>query len=201
MKHIIPWLKNKIRFMSSWFKISFWSEKCSFINMILMYVRTLGCSLLLCEYLVNMIHEGWLEAFTTSSSSDIELRIVQMIDQRDSWINRISKSLLFSKIVSVRSLFLQTFCENIFRVFRIIVLPNPQISELNWLWFLRALIPSYYTTLCWTCISRIDRYCCWSNICPYSWCIWKYRCIVSLSLFQVLKDLSWSLLCSITLFL
>ena len=48
-------------------------------------MRTIGCSLLLFNYLANMIHEGWLGApITSSSSSDVTLRMVWMIDYRGS---------------------------------------------------------------------------------------------------------------------
>ena len=70
-------------------------------------MRTLGWSFSVCDDLVNMIHDRWFNApIIFSSSLDIELRILWIIDYGDSWIIRMLKSLLFSKIVLVRSLFL-----------------------------------------------------------------------------------------------
>ena len=64
-----------------------------------------------------------------------------------------SKVLLFSNIVLVRSLFLWTFCENTFRDFKIIVLPHPQISKLNWLWLLTMPISVKSVFSEWTVIT------------------------------------------------
>ena len=63
------------------------------------------------------------------------------------------KVLLFSRIVLVRSLFLWTFCENIFRDFKIIVLLYLQISKLNWLWFLAMPISVKSVFSEWTVIT------------------------------------------------
>jgi len=52
----------------------------------------------------------------------------------------LSKSLLFSKRVSFRSLFLQTFCESIFMNFKIIVGYYLQISKLSFLELLSLLV-------------------------------------------------------------
>ena len=54
-----------------------------------------------------------------------------MTDQDGSCINKMSKILLFSKIVLVKSLFLQIFYKKILRDFRIIVYSCPQMSKLS----------------------------------------------------------------------
>jgi len=53
-----------------------------------------------------------------------ELGTVQINDQEGSWMKMLN-SLLFSRIISVRVLFLQTFCENKQRFFKIMNLPYP----------------------------------------------------------------------------
>jgi len=63
------------------------------------------------------------------------------------------KVLLFSKVVLVKSLSLWIFCENIFRNFKIIVLPYLQISKLNWLWFLAMPISVKSVFSEWTVIT------------------------------------------------
>jgi len=83
-------------------------------------VITLGCLLLWIECLENITHKGWLEAPTTLSPFlNIKLGIVYIKDYRDSWMKTISNSFLFSKIISMSSLFFQTFYEKIFRSFKI----------------------------------------------------------------------------------
>jgi len=93
-----------------------------------------------------------------------------------------SKFLLFSKIVLVRSLFLQIFCENIFKIFKIIVLPHPQISKSSWLWFPRAFVTFCYANPDWICISRKDIYYYPSDVCSCSQYTWTNEYIISLSL-------------------
>ena len=128
IKQIILLLKKEIRLISLWF-MSFLRENYSWTIQKLMYVMTLGCSLSSVNYLEKVICKGWFGALTMiSPSSYFELEIVWMIGQGGSWIKITSKFLLFSKIMSVRSLFFQTFCENIFRFFIIIYLPHPQLS-------------------------------------------------------------------------
>ena len=137
-------------------------------------MRALGCLLLICNNLVNIIHDRWLETFTISSSfSDIEFGILQMNDQEGYWMKRMSKSLLFFKMVSVRSLFLKTFCENIFKNFKIIVLPHPQMSKLSWLWFLRAFKTSCCVNHSWINVFRMNNYYYLPSDHPCSWYIWK----------------------------
>ena len=58
MKQIMLLLKNKMRLMSLWFIISFLSENCSWMSQTLMYIKTFEYSLLLIEYLKNIIHKG-----------------------------------------------------------------------------------------------------------------------------------------------
>jgi len=89
--------------------------------------------------LVNIIQKELWGALIISFFSNIELRIWQIIHQEGFWINKMSKFLLFFKIVLVRSLFFQTFCEKSFRNFIIIIYFYPQISKLSWLWFLELL--------------------------------------------------------------
>lgn len=46
-----------------------------------MYIKIFGYSLLLTEYLKNIIHKGWFGVLTIiSPSSDVELEIVQIKD-------------------------------------------------------------------------------------------------------------------------
>jgi len=65
------------------------------------------------DCLENVIHNGWLGALTMLSSfSDVELGMVYMKDHRSSWMKRILNSILFSKMISVSSLFFWMFCKN-----------------------------------------------------------------------------------------
>ena len=81
MKQIMLLLKNKMRLISLCFIISFLSENCSWMSQTLMYIKTFGYSLLLTEYLKNIIHKGWFGVLTIiSPSSDVELEIVQIKD-------------------------------------------------------------------------------------------------------------------------
>ena len=78
-----------------------------------MFVLSIQCS-------SKKVHDGWFEtSIISSSSSDRKYRMDQIIDHRGSWINKTLKSLLFSQIVSVRSLFLWTFYKSIFIDFKI----------------------------------------------------------------------------------
>ena len=75
-------------------------------------MRTLRCSFIVFGVLANKVYNGWFRAPMTSLpmtslfSLDEKLRILWIIDQEGSWMKIMSKSLLFSKKVSVRSLFL-----------------------------------------------------------------------------------------------
>ena len=89
-----------------------------------------------------------------SSSLFKELSTCQIIDQGGSWINSMSASFLFSKIVSVKSLFFLIFCKKILRVFKIILYHHPQLSKLSLLWFPRALELSCYANHDWICVFK-----------------------------------------------
>lgn len=165
--------------MFLWFIISFLSKKRSWMSWMLTYVKTLGCSLLSIKCLEKVICKGWLGVPTKGSpSSDVKLGIVQITDQGGSWIKTMSKFLLFSRIISVSSLFFQTFCENILRFLQIIYSPHPQLSRL------KALDTFSHATPCWTYVSIMDKCCCWLDAPLYNWCTWKSAGKALLSLFQ-----------------
>ena len=56
--------------------------------------------------------------------------------------------LLFSNMVFIRVLFFLTFCENIFRVFLIIVSYRLRLGELYWPWFSGLLVLFLSANLC-----------------------------------------------------
>ena len=115
IKKIMLLLKKGMRLISLWFIISFLSENHSWTIWTLIYVMTLGCLLSLVNCLEKLIYKGWFGASTMIfSSSNIKLGIVWIMDQEGSWMKIMSKFVLFSKIMSVRSPFFQTFCEKVF---------------------------------------------------------------------------------------
>ena len=140
---------KKIRLISLYFIRSFLSKKYKWVSLKLIYIRTLEySSLLLPSCFTYIIHDRWLEVLITSlPSSDVKLKIVLITNQKSSWINMMSKFLLFSRIRLVRRQFLQTFCEKIFSFFKIIVSFYPCLSKPNWPWFLGAPMTSCYTSL------------------------------------------------------
>ena len=140
MKQIILSLKNKMRFISFWFIMFFLSEKYNWESLTLIYVITLEYLFSLTNCLEKMIHDRWLGVpmIVLPSLGEV-LGILWIIDHRYSWINIISKFLLFSKIRLVRRQFLQIFCKKILRFLIIIVCFHPHLSELSWLWEIRAL--------------------------------------------------------------
>ena len=157
----MPWLKNEIRFISLLFIMFFLSKKHNWESLALIYMMTLGYSFLLTACLEEMIYNGWLEVpMIILPSLDIVLRILQITDQGGSWINMMSKFLLFPKIRSVRSLFFQTFSKKIFRFFIIIDSSCPQLSKLICLYFHRVFDTSLNTILYWNNIYRKSMCCC-----------------------------------------
>lgn len=82
--------------------------------------------------------------------------------------------------MSVRSLFLQTFCKNIFKDLRIISCYCLQMSELSLFWFLRAFEISCYTNHDWTCVFRMGINCYLLSNHLYNWYIQSYVCTILL---------------------
>jgi len=118
--------------MYLWSKISFPKEKCKWTSHILIYMITLGWSWSLIKDLEKISWSRWFRAPTTLSPSILEeLRMVWINDHEGLWMKRISKSFLFSKIILVRVLFFQTFCEKSQRFFKIIYPPYLQLSKLT----------------------------------------------------------------------
>jgi len=71
---MIPWLKNKIRLILEWFKISFLNKNLKLISLMLMYVITLGCSLSSEVNHANISQDGWWGApimFSPSSFKEL----------------------------------------------------------------------------------------------------------------------------------
>ena len=152
---MIPWLKNKIRLISEWFKISFLNKTLKLISLMLMYVITLGCSLLSEVNHANISQDRWWGApIMLSPSLFKELSTYWIIDKKGSWTNKTLNFLLFSKIISLRSLFFLTFCEKMLRIFKIMLYYYSQLSKLSLLWFLWAFELSCCTNHDWICVSR-----------------------------------------------
>ena len=140
--------------------MSFLSEKHRDMSFELMYVRPLRCSLQLFEYLANVIQDRWNSMLITSSlSADVVLEIDLMTDHSSSWINRILKFLLFSRMVSVSRWFLQTFWEEILRSLIIIFENHSWLNKLSWLWYLEALVISCCANPSWTNAFRMNMMC------------------------------------------
>ena len=148
--------------------IFFLSEKYNLDILILIYMRTLECLFLVFDILANIVQNEWFRALTIYlPSSNIEFKMLWMMDQGSFWIKIMSNSLLFSSKMSIRSLFLQTFCEKMFRILKIIFYPCLQLSWLGFLWVLMTSCCAIHN---WTYVSRIDNYNCLSSGHPYSWC-------------------------------
>jgi len=78
----------------------------------------------------------------------IELEIEHMVNQGDSWMKIMSKSLLISNNISVRTLFLQTFWENTCMFFKIMLAGHSQLSKLICSYSHKAPDISYCTSPC-----------------------------------------------------
>ena len=90
----------------------FLSKNHNLTNLLFIYVITIRWLLLMNDDFVNVIQDRWCRTPIRSSPSlDKELGSWQMTNQGGFWINKISKFLLFSKIVSVRDLFFEIFCK------------------------------------------------------------------------------------------
>ena len=75
MKYKIPQLEKEIKLMFQWLKMFFFNKKHNLINLIFIYVMTLGWSLSSRGILVNVIQEKWWGAPIMSPFLDIKLGI------------------------------------------------------------------------------------------------------------------------------
>jgi len=117
--------------MSLWLIMSFLKENHIWEKHTLIYEITQRWLLSSLRGLEKMIQLGWFGTPTILFLSSLEeLGIVQTNDKGGSWMKRISKSLLVSKIQSIKALFFQTFCEKSLRLFKIMPYHCPQLSEL-----------------------------------------------------------------------
>ena len=83
------------------------------------------------DNLEKVNQSGWFEAPTKlSPSSYKELGIDQINNYGSSWMKIILNSLLDSKIISVRSLFFQIFCEKSLMFLIIMLVNHLQLSKL-----------------------------------------------------------------------
>jgi len=83
-------------------------------------MRTLGYSFSVFKDLVNIVHDVWLEVPMISTPFlDIELRMFWIINYGGSWMKRMSKFLLISNRVLVRSLLLQKFYKKVWRTWKL----------------------------------------------------------------------------------
>ena len=126
--------------------MSFLRKKQSWVSQTLIYMITLEYSLSWVKCFEKVTHEGWLEVpIILSSSSDIELGIVCIKDHRNFWIKTISNSFLFSKIISISSLFFWTFYKKTFRFFKIMNLSLSRSLTVDFILFF--LFHFYFTFL------------------------------------------------------
>jgi len=183
----MPLLKNKMRLIFLWFKISFLSENQNWVCQTLIYMIAFGWFLSWVNCLEKIIHNRWLDVpMILSPSLDIKFEMIHMKDHKDSWMKIISNSFLFSRIMSVSSLFFQTFCTKSFRFLKIMNLSCLQISKLICFYSHKALDISLSAILCWIGTSRKSMHYCWLDVLLYSLCTWSCVDTVLLFLFQVL---------------
>ena len=90
-------------------------------------------------YNKNIVYVKWLEALIiVSFSLEVELEINQIADHGGSCMKIMSKSMLFSKMISKRRQFWWTFCEKIFKDFKFIVCYHPQLGKLIYISLCKA---------------------------------------------------------------
>ena len=108
--------------MSQWLIMSFLSEKQKEESLTLIYVMTLGESLVEHGSLAKVSQLGWLETSNKGTPSElIELGMILIVVHDGSWMKIMSKSKLTSRMVLIKKLFFQIFCEKNFKFFKIIV--------------------------------------------------------------------------------
>ena len=135
---MLPLLKNEVIRMFLWLITSLQKEKQKEESLILMNITTLGQSFIMSGSLVNVSQLRWLMISTNGLSSQLEgLGIDHNVIQDSSWMKIISKLLLILRIVLIMKLFFQTFCEKIFKSFKIIFCWCLWLNELNFSWFPR----------------------------------------------------------------
>ena len=124
---------------------------------------------------MNRVQSGWLGVpYIGSPVGSVWLGTQQMRDLGGSWTRIISMLfLLFSNIVFIRVLFFLTFCENIFRVFLIIVSYCLQLGKLNWPWFPGLPVLFLSASPYWINFSRKGICSCQPCVRLCNWCIWR----------------------------
>ena len=150
-------LVNDIRRMSEWLIISWRKEKQGGERRILIYTATLGENALFTGLVVNRIQLGWWMVLIKFLPSLFALLGTwQMTNQGSSWMSIMSKCDWVLRIVLTIRWFLQTFCERILRLLKIIFaaccLPR---SESIWSCFHGSQCISFGITLCWIDVSRM----------------------------------------------
>ena len=125
--------------MSLWLIMSFFKENHIWEKHTLIYEITWRWLLSSLRGLEKVIQFGWFGTLTIQFLSSLEeLGIIQTNDEGGSWMKRISKSLLVSKIQFIKALFFQTFYKKSLRLFKIMSYHCSQLSELICSWSSRV---------------------------------------------------------------
>jgi len=136
-------------------------------------MMALGESFVEHRSLAKVSQLGWLGMPTKGMPLQfVKLGMDLIVVQDGSWMNMMSKLSLTSSMVLMRKLFFQTFWENIFKSFKIILQCYSQLNKLSSFSYPEFWHISLHTTPCWINVSRRNNCMSLPDVHLCNWDIW-----------------------------